>query len=464
MLFNSLHFLGFFLVVFFIYWSLKPLKPKWQNLFILIASYFFYGVWDWRFLLLIILSSTSDFLLAKLIEKGGRHKKRYLTLSILLNLSILAFFKYFNFFIDSLVSLVNTLGYDLSPYALNLILPVGISFYTFQTMSYCIDVSRGRIKACHNPLVFFSYVCFFPQLVAGPIERAEKLLPQFESQRTLTPKTVSSGLKLMLWGFFLKIAIADRVGIYVDSVYDYAEYLSNLSVLLATFFFGVQIYCDFAGYSLIAIGIAKLLGFELTHNFNKPYLAKSHKAFWSRWHITLSNWFRDYVYIPLGGNRKGVIRTSVNLLITFALSGLWHGASWNFVLWGIFHALFLILEKATAKAKLPALLKGGLTFICINLLWVFFRSETLDKALLIYNKIIHFSLNGFKMGDQKVFYYSVLAVLILVTSEILNESKLKLSPLFKGPQIVKFICLTLLIVYIITLGVFDQSQFIYFQF
>lgn len=332
MLFNSFAFALFLPIVFVLYWTIFSRKDvHLRNSFLLIASYVFYGWWDWKFLFLIALTSFASWgtgLLISKEEQSEKSRKLWLTLNLVLNLGILAVFKYFNFFVDSFC----TLFHIQSSLTISIILPVGISFYTFQALSYSIDVYRKEIDATRNWLQFFAFVSFFPQLVAGPIERAKNLLPQFSTIREVDYQTFRSALLLMAWGFFKKIMIADRLAVFVEGTFDKGA--SGLPMVLGAVFFAFQLYLDFSAYSDIAIGSAKLFGFDLMTNFRRPYLSTSFSNFWKRWHISLSSWFMDYLYIPLGGNRKGQLRKYLNLLIVFAVSGLWHGASWNFVIWG----------------------------------------------------------------------------------------------------------------------------------
>ena len=335
MLFNSSDFAVFLPIFFILYWIVAK-KLTLRNIFILTGSYIFYAWWDWRFLFLIIFSSFVDFTIGQKIDSSDskRIKKRYLILSLAANLGLLIYFKYSNFFIDSFIESFRLFGTELNSFSLNIILPVGISFYTFQTLSYTIDIYRERLKPTKNWLAFFSFVAFFPQLVAGPIERASHLLPQFFKTYSFNYKLFKSGVLLMLFGLFKKMVIADRLAILVNTVFTNPEMYSGFDLIIATIFFAFQIYCDFSGYSDIAIGIARIMGFDLMKNFDAPYFARSITDFWRRWHISLSTWFRDYVYIPLGGSRKGEFRVYLNLFIVFVVSGLWHGAAVTFIIYG----------------------------------------------------------------------------------------------------------------------------------
>jgi len=344
MLFNTIEFAVFITIVFSLYFIFNH---KWQNRMLLVASYVFYGAWDWRFLSLIWVSTILDYFCGSRIEssQSSRRRKQLLFLSVLGNLSILAFFKYFNFFAGSFSELLTMFGLSVHPRYLNIILPIGISFYTFQTMSYSIDIYRGQLKATHRFFDFALFVAFFPQLVAGPIERAKHLLPQILSPRKITAEKIHEGCYLIFWGLFLKIFISDNLAQIVDPVFVEGQAFSGAAVLIATYAFAFQIFCDFAGYSNIARGLGKCMGFDIMLNFNLPYFATNPSEFWQRWHISLSSWLRDYLYIPLGGNRKGGLLTVRNLMLTMLLGGLWHGAAWTFIIWGAYHGLLLMLHQ-----------------------------------------------------------------------------------------------------------------------
>src|SRR3972149_1993846 len=348
MLFNSSTFLIFFVVVYTLYLLLQK-RLKAQNALLLVASYIFYASWDWRFLSLLLLSTTVDFFIAKAIGStddltpaGKARRKTLLACSILFNLGVLGFFKYFNFFSESFIGLLNLFSMKADLITLNIVLPLGISFYTFQEMGYTIDVYRKHMKPTHNPFNFALFVAFFPHLVAGPIQRAESLLLQLERPRRITIEQVNTGLFLILWGLFKKVVIADNVREVANLIFNNYTNYSGLDIVIGGLAFAVQIYGDFSGYSDIARGIARLMGFELMVNFRLPYFALNPTDFWQRWHISLSTWLRDYLYIPLGGNRKSNLITCRNLFLTMLLGGLWHGASWNFVIWGAYHGLIPI--------------------------------------------------------------------------------------------------------------------------
>ena len=355
MLFNSFSYALFLPVVFLLYWlPFGKFRLSWQNVLLLVASYVFYCSWDWRFAFLITFTSASSFFTALLIEKGqAGSRKFWAALNIIINLCILGFFKYAGFFVDSFKALAGLFGWTITGPSIQIILPVGISFYTFQALGYTIDVYRGKIAASRNILRFFTFVAFFPQLVAGPIERASRLLPQFDQERRFDYRQAVDGFSLILKGLFLKIVIADRLGVFVDGVYNNPAGASGLSVVMAVVFFAFQLYTDFYSYSEIARGSAKLLGMELMLNFRRPYQSGSFKEFWKRWHISLSSWFMDYVYIPLGGNRKGAVRRVFNVFVVFLLSGLWHGASWTFVAWGLCCGFFIEHHRILSVMRPP---------------------------------------------------------------------------------------------------------------
>ncbi len=393
MLFNSLDFLIFLILVFALFWAAAPGSPTAGKIILFVGSYVFYGWWDWRFLLLIAFSSGSDFLIGKYLYKtiNSRKRKFLLFLSLLQNIGILFVFKYFNFFVGSFRELTGgvTAGQWSS---LDIILPVGISFYTFQTLSYTLDIYFRKLIPTKNVLTFFTFVSFFPQLVAGPIERAANLLPQFERKPQFSYEQAASGLRLMLWGYFKKMVIADQLAVWVNAVYGQPDHFSGPVILMATFAFGFQIYCDFSGYSDIAVGTARLFGIELMLNFRTPYFAASFKDFWQRWHISLSTWFRDYLYIPMGGSKVKTAKWVRNILVTFLISGLWHGANVTFLLWGLIHGIFYVGERFFSRlTDMPAKLKkvSGwmVTFVAVNLAWIFFRAESGQQLLYLLGKI-----------------------------------------------------------------------------
>ena len=483
MLFNSFSYLVFLPTVFFIYWSLSRFELKFQNLFLLIVSYFFYAFWDWRFLGLIILSTCVDFWVgSKIFEANTKNEKKYwLLCSVLVNLSILGFFKYFNFFSLSILDGLALLGINIEAGLLvNVILPVGISFYTFQTMSYSLDIYYDKIKPIKSPLSFAVYVAFFPQLVAGPIERASNLVPQLDKPRKFNYGQTVAGLKLILWGMFKKVAIADAVAPIVDDIFlNYSSYSAS-TLVLGLILFSFQIYGDFSGYSDIAIGSAKMLGIELKSNFIFPYFSRNLGEFWRRWHVSLSSWFKTYVYIPLGGSRKGKYRALRNIALVFLISGLWHGANFTFIIWGGLHALafvpiFLIgnnrkyKDQTIAQNSYFPTLKESFqmvsTFILVTLFWVFFRAENLSQAFgylvqIVNNPYseIYLHPRGYRMVD-----YYLLIFIFSIYEFIIRKDE-------RNPFNFKSKYLRFFLYAIVTLGLLlfyddmiDRS-FIYFQF
>ena len=401
MIFNSYEYLLFLPIVAIVYFTLPWVKGR--VVWLLMASYFFYMVWNPIFILLIIASTVVDYFAGRAIgaAQNEQRKKLFLWMSLLMNLGILFYFKYYNFLKDNVQFLFDQLNLDLEIVGHSWILPVGISFYTFQTLSYTIDIYRGKQQVEHNFFVFALYVSFFPQLVAGPIERSTNLLPQFLEKHTFDYQRVRSGLLMILIGLFKKIVIADRFAIYSDQVFENPAAYTGLSTILGTVFFTFQIYCDFSGYTDIAIGSARVLGYRLMENFKGPYFSKSIKEFWRRWHISLSTWFRDYLYIPLGGNRLGTTKLYRNLIIVFLITGLWHGANWTYVIWGIFHGMFLIVERLGGDrilAKAPTLLQVLYTFVVAAIGWVFFRAGTVSDALLILQNAFVFDQSFFNIN------------------------------------------------------------------
>lgn len=400
MLFNSFEFILFFPIVCVIFYLLK--NNKWRIPFLLLASYYFYMNWKPVYAVLILTSTVLTYVCGLLVEKNeNRHSRQkvYLIISLFLNFAILFIFKYFNFINESIFSILDWAGIRWTVPNLDILLPVGISFYTFQAVGYSIDVYKGTIKAEHNFLTYALFVSFFPQLVAGPIERAKNLLPQFHEEHSFDYSSAVEGLRMMLWGYFMKSCVADSVAPYVDTVYNNLSVHSGISILVATILFTFQIYCDFGGYSLIARGAAQVMGFKLMENFHRPYLSLSIKEFWKRWHISLSTWFMDYVYIPLGGNRVKYARHLANLFITFLVSGIWHGANWTFVLWGMWHGVFIVIDNIirhigkmpTQEQRWQKVISIPVVFCVVALGWVFFRANNVQDAFFAFGKM--FSTN-----------------------------------------------------------------------
>ncbi|WP_299100186.1 MBOAT family O-acyltransferase [uncultured Winogradskyella sp.] len=469
MLFNSLEYLIFLPIVFIIYWLLKNSYKK-QNILLLISSYVFYGWWDYRFLSLIIFSSFLDYFVGQKIEEaiGNKNKKRWLLVSLCSNLGLLAVFKYYNFFADSFSSTMSSIGWEVNDLTLNIILPVGISFYTFQTLSYSIDIYRNEIKASRDIVGFFTFVSLFPQLVAGPIERASNLMPQIEGKRKLNATLIKTGVFQIFIGLFRKVAIADNLGVYVDSVYGNYEIHNSSTLLVATVFYAFQIYFDFSGYSDIAIGSAKLFGFNFNRNFNFPYFSRTLTEFWRRWHMSLSFWLRDYLYISLGGNRKGIVITYRNLLLTMLIGGLWHGSSWNFVIWGGIHGLFLSLEKYTFSAlKIKTFNAFGYiyTFIVVLVAWIFFRAPDFHSASTIIVEIFSFNYGSLFVGNINTFINGLLLLVLGFCIDLkIFRSKTPLEDYGIKFNTVKLSIIVSVIIIMLCLFYSTAENFIYFQF
>jgi alginate O-acetyltransferase complex protein AlgI len=472
MLFNSLQFLLFFVIVTMLYFELPY---KWRWLLLLIASCYFYMVFVPIYILILGFIIVIDFSAGLLIERYNRHKKTFLILSLLVNIGTLGLFKYYNFFIQNFNKAFQFWHIDNSFSLLDWALPIGLSFHTFQAMSYTIEVYRGRQEAEKHFGIYALYVMFYPQLVAGPIERPQNILHQFRENHTADWARIKSGLALMLQGFFKKIVIADRLAIVVDAAYSQPDSTNGLSLAIATIFYAFQIYCDFSGYSDIGIGAARVMGFRLMTNFNMPYLASSVTEFWQRWHISLSSWFRDYVYIPLGGNQVKTSRWIFNIAIVFLISGLWHGANWTFIVWGVLHGFYVIIEGFLLKNKLytsffekkdplsifAISLKKVFVFLMICATWVFFRAQNIEQALFILRKIffkisigntLHTPFNNVEM------VFCVLLILGLLFSE---KKGLKI-PI--EHNLYFWIYFFAGISFIYFFGIFSQTQFIYFQF
>lgn len=478
MLFNSIEFAIFLPIVFVLYWFVTQKNLNRQNALVLCASFIFYGWWDWRFLSLIVFSSIVDFLVGWGLAKTELQSKRRLLLltSIIVNLGFLGFFKYFNFFAESFADAFTLLGKPIEVNRLNIILPVGISFYTFQTLSYSIDVYRRKLEPTKNVLAFFAFVSFFPQLVAGPIERATNLLPQFYKKRTFDYSKAVDGMRQILWGLFKKIVIADNCATYADKIFNsYADY-SGSTLIIGAIFFAFQIYGDFSGYSDIAIGTSRLFGFSLMRNFAFPYFSRDIAEFWRRWHISLSTWFRDYVYIPLGGSRGGSRMKIRNTFIIFLVSGFWHGANWTFVVWGAINAIYflpLMLLKQNRKntntaaegrlfPTMKEFLQIGLTFFLTLIAWVFFRADSITDALNYISGIFSYSLFSIPVVFPRKFL--LLVGLFMLTEWFQREKQHALQ--FDQIHIPLFVRRTLYYAIIIIILWFGgaQQEFIYFQF
>jgi D-alanyl-lipoteichoic acid acyltransferase DltB (MBOAT superfamily) len=476
MLFNSIVFGLFLPLVFGVYWSLRP-QLRAQNALLIVAGCVFYGWWDWRFLLLLLATSLTDYLVALGMGRTERAPSRKVLLAISLvgNLGTLAVFKYYDFFAASLAALLHRFGWHVEPTLLHVVLPVGISFYTFQALSYTIDVYRGRIQPVKDPLAFLAFISFFPQLCAGPIERASHMLPQFMRPRTFDAALASDGVRQMLWGFFKKVVIADNCAPLVNEAFANADGQHPVNLLYAAFLFAFQIYCDFGGYSDIAIGCARLFGFDLMRNFAFPYFSRDIAEFWRRWHMSLTSWFRDYVYIPLGGSRGSRWVTVRNTFVVFLVSGLWHGANWTFIAWGALHALLfvpLLLRGANrthmgtvAEGRLLPSLKETahmlLTFAVVMLAWVFFRAASVQDAFsFLKNMVVGPWRAPFLLKDSWLF--GVIGLLLL--AEWLQRERQHALEVGHLPAWMRRSVYVLVFLCIFFLGRFEHTEFIYFQF
>jgi len=482
MLFNSIDFAIFLPLVFIVYWLLQNHGLKWQNALLLVSSYIFYGWWDWRFLSLIIFSSFIDYFLGLSIAKSDvkRKRKLFLILSLVVNLGFLGFFKYYNFFAQNFADAFTFFGQSIEPSRLNIILPVGISFYTFQTLSYTIDVYRKKLEPTKDIIAFFTFVSFFPQLVAGPIERASNLLPQFFSKRTFIYKNAIDGCRQILWGLFKKVVIADNAAKYADMIFDNHNYYSGSTLVLGALFFAFQIYGDFSGYSDIAIGTSRLFGFNLKQNFAFPYFSRDMAEFWRRWHISLSTWFRDYLYIPLGGSRGSTLQKIRNIFIIFIISGFWHGANWTFIVWGLLNALYFLpllllnrnrknIDFISSKNLIPSLkdvINMTLTFCLTLFAWIFFRAESLQHAAEYIRNVFTDSLFTIpNFIDQKITILILSLTLLFVGVEWIGKEQkyaLEIMKNIKRTPIrwLLYIC----IAFLIFLFAGRAQDFIYFQF
>ena len=485
MIFNSIEFLIFYPLVLLLYFLL-PKQFKWVML--LAASYIFYAVWNPPLIVLILFTTVVSYISAIIIEKtdNKRRKKFWLAMTLITSLGVLFFFKYFNFLADSAVSIWNLFGGDADFIALKLILPVGISFYTFQTLSYVIDVYRGEIKAERHFGWYALFVSFFPQLVAGPIERPDNLLPQLKATHKLEADNAFVGLQKMAIGFFKKIVVADLIAEFVNTVYNSPETATGLGIVIASVLFSVQIYCDFSGYTDIAIGCARIMGIRLMQNFNRPYQARSIKEFWARWHISLSTWFRDYLYIPLGGNRCSKARHYFNLFMVFFVSGLWHGASWTFVIWGSLHGIYQIVGMMTKKPRLAlhkalrikedslflALWQRFWTFVLVCFSWIFFRANsTSDLLVLLKNLFTGWNLEAMSQTVSSMgitltaVLVTVLSIVILsMLDSICSDTALCENGTASRQYTVAWISLAVAAAWCLLLSVGGASAFIYFQF
>lgn len=473
MLFNSVEFFLFLISVFFLYWFAFSKNLRFQNIFLLLVSYFFYAWWDWRFMLLLLLSTVIDYTFGRIIYTSTKRKKLYLWLSVFNNLIVLFFFKYFNFFAGSAADLAHLMGFRMDPFILNVALPVGISFYTFHGMSYVFDIYNDKAKPIKDFTNYAVFVCFFPLLVAGPIERATHLLPQVTVARKFNYTQAVAGMRLILWGFFKKVVVADTLAKLVDEIFNHYETEPGINLVIGAIFFAFQIYGDFSGYTDIALGTAKLFGFELLSNFRFPYLSRNVAEFWKRWHISLSSWFRDYLYIPLGGSKEGKAKAIRNTFIIFLVSGFWHGANWTFIAWGGLHALFFIpllisgktktftSEVVAQDRKLPTgkeFLQMLGTFLIVTLAWIFFRAPNISFAFDYIGKIPHklFAMPGYLQG--------IPYILVLIILDWLQRRDERNVLQFSSRTVRYAAYFFLACLVVLHFDFVNKTQFIYFQF
>ena len=473
MTFQSLEYLIFLPVVFILYWTLCRGSKTLQNGLIVAASLVFYGWWDCRFLGLLLITAFSTFFAGWLMGKTCDQKERkWIHIgAIVLNIGILFFFKYFNFFVKSFADAFSLFGADMNVHTLKILLPVGISFYTFTALSYSIDVYLRKVEPTHDVLAYLAYVTFFPSILSGPISRAHKQLPQYFEKRRFDYDKAVIACKLMLLGGVMKLCLADRLGIYVDAVYANIAQHNGTTLLFTSIMYTIQIYADFAGYSLMAIGSGRLLGIELQTNFIRPYFAKTVTDFWRRWHISLTTWFRDYIYFPLGGNRCSKVRWMLNTMIVFTVSGLWHGAAYTFIIWGAMHGACMVIERLvygerikriSDKFTLANLLRLMLTFTIVNFAWVFFRVSDLGDVMTVFRKI--FTASGGLFLDTNILFMAFGAMAIVFIYDLIKEMNLNIHLLSSKYMAVRYITAVLLIVYILAFGVLNGGSFIYFQF
>lgn len=483
MLFNSLDFAIFLPIFFILYWYVTNRNLQLQNFLIVVASYIFYGWWDWRFLFLIFFSSITDYIIGKCLQitEKEKYRKTLLWISIITNIGFLGFFKYYNFFVDSFVTAFSFFGKAISVNSLDIILPVGISFYTFQTLSYTIDVYKRKLEPAKDIISFLAFVSFFPQLVAGPIERATNLLPQFYKKRVFEYDKAVDGMRQMLWGLFKKVVIADNCAEYANAIFNNYTDFSGSTLVLGAIFFTFQIYCDFSGYSDMAIGMSRLFGFNLMRNFAFPYFSRDIAEFWRRWHISLSTWFRDYLYIPLGGSKGSLLKIVRNTFIIFLVSGFWHGANWTFIIWGFLNALYFLplllvkrnrrnLDIVAENRVLPTikeLLSMLTTFFLTVFAWIFFRAESVSQAFSYINRIFTKELLKLPIiiGSGKKELLVILLTMIFVIIEwIGRRNEYAIEKLFiSNKRWIRwgFYYIILLVIFLMA-G--KEQEFIYFQF
>ena len=471
MTFQSLEYLIFLPIVFILYWTVFKGSKTLQNGLIVAASLVFYGWWDWRFLGLLLLTAFSTFYAGMWMDRTADVRKRNWIniVAIVINIGILFFFKYFNFFVQSFADAFSLLGTEVSVHTLMILLPVGISFYTFTALSYSIDVYQQRVEPTRDMLAYLAYVTFFPSILSGPINRAQKQLPQYFEKRVFDYDKAVSACRIMLLGGAIKLCLADRLGIYVDAVYANIAQHNGTTLFLTSVFYTLQIYADFAGYSLMAIGSGRLLGIELQTNFIRPYFAKTVTDFWRRWHISLTTWFRDYIYFPLGGNRCSKKRWMLNTMIVFTVSGLWHGAAYTFIIWGAMHGACMVIERLvygdkikhiSDKFSIANLLRLMLTFTIVNFAWVFFRVSDFGDVMNIFRKI--FTEPGSPFIDADTMVYALMFAMMVIVIDFMDEyfnGKVKL--LSSRYTVVRWATYVALVVMILLFGVLDGGSFIY---
>ena len=446
----------------------------WQNALIVVASIVFYGWWNWWFVGLLLFTALSTFAVGWFMGRTNNMKKRKLLLIavITLNVGILFYFKYFNFFVESFVDALALVGVKMNHHTLKILLPVGISFYTFTALSYCIDVFQRKVSPTRNVVAYLAYVMFFPSILSGPISRAQRQLPQYFVLRTFSYDKAVSACRLILMGGVIKLCLADRLGVYVDAVYGNIANHNGTTLLLASILYTIQIYSDFAGYSLMAIGFGKLLGIELPENFRRPYFARTVTDFWRRWHISLTTWFRDYIYFPLGGNRCSKLRWALNIVIVFTISGLWHGAAYTFVLWGMLHGVCMVVERLiygdriktiTNKITIGNVARTILTFSIVNALWIVFRVEGLSNVVLVFRKI--FTESGLPFVDADTLFYSFIFTILLFIIDFKDEHfNGKMELLNNRYAVIRWSTYVAMVMIVLLFGVLDGGSFIYFQF
>ena len=468
MTFQSIEYLFFFLIMFVLYWTVCSRSKIFQNGLIVVASAVFYSWWNWRFFGLLLLTAFSTFFAGWWMATINNPQKRKVILvgTIVFNLSVLCFFKYYNFFVQAFVDVFSLFGLNLNVSALNILLPVGISFYTFSALSYSIDVYQKKVEPTTDVLAYLAYVMFFPSILSGPISRAQKQLPQYFKTRKFDYEKAVSACKLLLIGGVMKLCLADRLGIYVDTVYANIIQHNGTTLLFTSILYSIQIYADFAGYSLLAIGFGLLLGIDLQTNFIRPYFAKTITDFWRRWHISLTTWFRDYIYFPLGGNRCSKSRWIFNTMVVFIVSGLWHGAAYTFLIWGALHGLCMVIERLIYGDKikmisnsfsLTNLFRVILTFIIVNFAWIFFRVSDLGNVMIIFKKI--FMEPGRPFLDTNTLLMAYIAMGIVFIYDFIKEKELKIHLLSSKHIVVRYVTAVLLICYILTFGVLNGGSF-----